>query len=127
MEWTISLLSESQVLLVETKGQADESGSFQMSRVISKAMREHRVTRCLIDHSAISSFSGDAIKMYHRSKELHKSGTIPYQVKIAEVVHPNHRANFDFLETVFRNNGFDFSAFDDRESAIRWLTQKDSE
>ena len=124
MEWTISFLSGGQVLLVETKGQADESGSFQMSRVISKAMREHRMALCLIDHSAISSFSGDAIKMYHRSKELNKTG-VPYHIKIAEVVHPGYRVHFDFLETVFRNNGFDFSTFDDRESAMQWLMQKD--
>jgi hypothetical protein len=120
MEWTMSFLSEQHILVMETQGVADEAGSLEMTKVIPKAMMEHRTKRCLIDHSAIGSFSGQVVNIYYRPQELRGAG-IPPGIKIAEVVLPAHRKHFDFLETVCRNQGFDFRIFNDRESAFQWL------
>jgi hypothetical protein len=122
MEWTISFLSDQQIVVIKTRGIADEKSSIEMAKGIPKTMMEYKVTRCLIDHSAISSVSGNVINIYNRPRELHKVG-IPVTVKIAEVVLPVHRAHFGFLETVCRNNGFDFCIFGEQESAIQWLTK----
>jgi len=122
MEWTISFLSDQQLVVIQTHGVADETSSLEMAKIIAKTMAEYKVMRCLIDHSAIDSVSGNVIEIYYRPKELTEIG-VPSRVKIAEVVPPAHNEHFGFLETVCRNRGFDFSTFNDRESAIQWLTK----
>ena len=122
MEWTISYQPEQRVVIIQTQGIADETRTLEMAKSISKSMQEHKSTRCLIDHSAISSVTGDVIKVYNRPKILRGIG-VPRNIKIAEIVLPDHRAHFGFFETVCRNNGFDLLIFNDRESAIDWLTK----
>ena len=84
---------------------------------------QYKAARCLIDHSAIISVSGSSVEIYYRPQGLSKTG-ISSEVKIAELVNPVHKEHFGFLEYVYRNNGFDFRVFDDRESAIQWLINK---
>ena len=120
MEWTISFLPDQQMVVIQTRGVADETSSVEMAKSISKTMAQHKVMRCLIDHSAISSVSGNTVEIYYHPKRLIEIG-VPATVKIAEVVLPAHKEHFDFLETVCRNRGFDFCTFEDRGSAIQWL------
>jgi hypothetical protein len=122
MEWTVSFLKDQRIVVIETSGVADGAGSFEMTKSISKAMATHLATRCLIDHTAITSISGSISEVYYRPQRVFKFN-IPFRIKIAEVVLPAHKRHFDFLETVFRNRGFDFSVFNDREPAIQWLTK----
>jgi GTPase Era involved in 16S rRNA processing len=120
MEWTISFLSDQQIVVIQTQGIADESTSLEMAKNIYKTMNEYKVMRCLIDHRSIHSVSGNIANIYYRPRELREIG-IPSKVKIAEVVHQEHKEHFDFLETVCRNRGFDFHIFEDQEKAIQWL------
>jgi hypothetical protein len=120
MEWTISFVPDQQMVVLQTQGAADEASSIEMAKSISKTMAQHKAMRCLIDHSAISSVSGNTVDIYYRPQRLLEIG-IPAKVKIAEVVLPAYKEHFDFLETVCRNRGFDFCTFDDREAAIQWL------
>jgi len=120
MEWTVSFLPDQQIAVIQTRGIADGASSLEMSKSISKIMIEHKSMRCLIDHSALSAVSGDVFKIYQRPQELRGVG-VSSAVRIAEVVLPSHRAHFGFLETVCRNNGFDFCIFNEREAAIQWL------
>jgi hypothetical protein len=122
VEWTISFLSDKKIVVIQTYGVADETSTVEMAKNISKTMAKHLALRCLIDHSAISSVSGGTVEMYYRPNVLIKIG-VPFKIKIAEVVLPAHKKHFGFLETVFRNRGFDFRIFEDRESAIHWLTK----
>jgi hypothetical protein len=122
MEWTISFLSDQQLVIIRTQGIANGTSSIEMAKAISKTMAEYKVVRCLIDHSAIESVSGNVAEIYYRPQELREVG-IPSKVKIAEVVLQEHKEHFDFLETVCRNRGFDFRVFNDQESAIQWLTK----
>jgi hypothetical protein len=122
MEWTISFLPDQQLVIIQTQGVADEAGSREMARSITKTMAQYQVLRCLIDHSALSSVSGSAIEIYDRPQELSEIG-VPAKIKIAEVVLPAHQEHFGFLETVCRNRGFYFCVFDNRQSAIQWLTK----
>jgi len=122
MEWTVSFLSDKRIVVIETRGDADDAGSFEMAKSIPKAMIKYKTLRCLIDHSAIQSVSGNVSEIYNRPKRLINIG-IPFKVKIAEVVLPLHKEHFGFLEMVFRNRGFDFCIFNDRELAIQWLTK----
>jgi hypothetical protein len=122
MEWTNSFLPDQQMVVIQTQGLADETSSLEMAKNILKTMREHHAILCLIDHSALSSVSGRVINIYYRPQELREVG-VPSTIKIAEVVLPAHEEHFGFLETVCRNNGFNFRIFNDQESAIQWLKQ----
>jgi hypothetical protein len=122
MEWTVSFLSDQRIVVIETRGDADDASSLEMAKSIPKAMIKYKTLRCLIDHSAIQSVSGNVSEIYNRPKRLINIG-IPFKVKIAEVVLPVHKEHFGFLEMVFRNRGFDFHIFNDREPAIQWLTK----
>jgi hypothetical protein len=121
MEWTIEFLPDRQIVVIQTQGVADKITSLEMAKSITQALAQHRVTRCLIDHSALSAVSGGTVEIYYRPQELGEVG-VPPAVKIAEVVQFAHRAHFTFLETVCRNRGFNFAIFADRESALQWLT-----
>lgn len=122
MEWTVSFLSNQQIVVIQTHGVADQTSTLEMVKSIPKTMAQYKSTRLLIDHSAISSVSGSIVDIYNRPQELREIG-VPSSVKIAEVVLPAPKEHFAFLETVCRNRGFDFLIFDDRESAIQWLTK----
>jgi hypothetical protein len=122
MEWTISFLSDQQIVVIKTRGEADGPSSLEMVKSLSKAMAQHKAARCLIDHSDISSVSGDTPGIYYRPQRLGEMG-VPTEIKIAEVVLPAHRQHFGFLKVVCQNYGFSFRMFDDRESAIEWLTK----
>jgi hypothetical protein len=122
MEWKNSFLSDQQIVVIETSGVADETSSLEMAKSISQTMMQYQATRCLIDHSALTSVSGGSVEIYYRPQGLSKTG-ISSEVKIAEVVLPAHKEHFGFLEYVCRNNGFNFRVFEDRVSAIQWLTK----
>jgi len=122
MEWTSSLLSAEKIVLIETSGCADEAGSLEMAKNIRKMMFKHKSFRCIVDHSKITSVTGKAVEIYNRPRKLFGI-KIPFKVKIAEVVLPEHKEFFRFLETVCLNRGFSFKIFDSRESAIAWLLE----
>ena len=122
MEWTSSFLPDQQIVVIQTHGVADEKSSLEMAQGISKTMMQYKSVKCLIDHSAIISVSGSSVDIYYRPQGISQTG-ISSEVKIAEVVRPAHKSHFAFLETVCRDRGFDFRIFDDRESAMQWLTK----
>ena len=122
MEWKVSFLPDQQIVIIKTYGVADEASSLEMAKSISKTMMQYKATKCIIDHSAIISVSGDSVEIYYRPQELSETG-ISSGVKIAEVVRPAHKEHFGFLEAVCRSRGFSFRVFEDQESAIQWLTK----
>jgi len=122
MEWTYSFLSNEQIVVIQTQGVADEASSLEMVKNIPALMQQYQVVRLLIDHSALSFVSGKIVDVYQRPQEIRGVG-VPVKIKIAEVVLPEHKKHFDFLETVCRNRGFDFRIFNQSEAALAWLTK----
>jgi hypothetical protein len=123
MEWKIALHSEDKYIEIVTAGVADRDGSMEMAKVISSSMRKNKYTRALIDHRNIESVSGETMDIYERPNLFRFIGVI-LGVKIAEIINPEHRAHFRFLETVCRNRGFLFSIFYDKSAALDWLLHK---
>jgi len=122
MEWTTSFLPDEQIVVIQTSGVADGTGSLEMAKGLAKTMIQHQATRCLIDHSGISSVSSDPVEMLYRPRKVMAMG-VPSEIKIAAVVLPAHREHFHFLEALYQNLGFLFRTFGDRASAIQWLTE----
>ena len=123
MEWTITLNEENQYVEVVTRGVADRDGSIDMAKATSIAMSKNRIQKALIDHGKINSVSGGIVEIYDRPKELKEIGTIE-GIMVAEVVKPEHKEFFNFLETVCVNRGYSFSIFEDRKSALEWLLKQ---
>jgi len=120
MEWTININEEEQYAEVVTNGIADKTGSLAMVKAISTALSTTTIKKVLIDHTHISAVSGGVVDIFYRPNELKKIGVTP-NIMIAEVIKPEHRKFFDFLETVCVNRGFIFSLFNDKEAAFKWL------
>jgi hypothetical protein len=120
MEWTITLNEEKQYAEVVTSGIADRDGSLHMAKAISIALSKTKIKKILIDHRNISMVSGRAVEIYERPMKFNEIGVIR-GIKVAEVVKPEHKEFFNFLETVCVNRGYIFSIFDDQKTAIEWL------
>ena len=112
MEWTIIIHEDKRYAEVVTNGIADKDGSLAMVKAVSTALSGANIKRVIIDHRNISKVSGEVVDVYNRPIELAEMGVFQ-SIKVAEVVKPEHRKFFDFLETVCVNRGYDFSIFED--------------
>jgi len=120
MEWTSTVNEEKQYFEIVTSGIADRDGTLEMAKAIAVAMSNAGIKKVLIDHTNIESVSGRPAEVYQRSKQFEEVGVI-HGIKVVEVVSPEHKEFFDFLETVCINRGYRFSIFCDKESALEWL------
>ncbi len=120
MEWEITIKANDRYVEIVTNGVADYESSMQMAKAIAETMRHHRITNALIDHRNIKSTSGSVLEVIERPKLFRIIGLI-LGIKIAAIVHPDHTDHFKFLETVCVNQGFKYSVFYDKSSALEWL------
>lgn len=123
MEWTITIKEEYQYAEIITSGIADGKGSLEMAQAIAIAMRKNKIKKALIDQRNIDSVSGGTVEIYQRPKQFQEMGVI-YDLKVAEVVKPEHKEFFNFMETVCINSGFEFAIFNDQKSALEWLLKQ---
>jgi hypothetical protein len=105
---------------ISTKGNADKDSSMAMAKAITYEMRNNKIKRVLIDHSNLDSVIGSVFDIYERPKILRIIGAI-LGIRVAEIVKPEHREHFKFLETVFVNQGYQFQIFIKKDQAIKWL------
>ncbi|MEJ2646800.1 MAG: hypothetical protein P8016_00160 [Sedimentisphaerales bacterium] len=122
MNWTIKINEEDQYVEVVTSGDADKDGTLNMIKDMVRALSPRQIKKILIDHSNIDSVSGEALDIYDRPKEFKKIGVIP-GIKVAEVVKPEHMEFFYFVETIYRNRGYQLTIFPDHASALEWLLE----
>ena len=122
MNWTIKINEKDKYAEVDTSGDADKVGSLNMVKDIMTVLSQKKIKRILIDHRNIESVSGDALDVYDRPKEFKKIGVIP-GIKVAEVVKPEHMEFFYFVETIYRNRGYQLTIFPDHASALEWLLE----
>jgi hypothetical protein len=120
MEWETMNHEELKYLEIITKGVAHKEDSMEMANAITQSMKQHKLTRVLIDHRKITKVTGRTTDVYNRPKVFKMLGII-LGIKVAEVINPAHLEHFKFLETVCINNGFQFSVFFDKSSALKWL------
>ena len=120
MEYEIKIYNEEKYIEVVTKGVADKDGSLSMAKTIKETMQQHKITKALIDHRNIESVSGEIIEIYDRPKLFRIIGVV-LNIKIAEIIKPDHREHFRFFETVCINQGFRISIFQEKLPALEWL------
>jgi hypothetical protein len=118
MEWTIQYLADEKILYIKTSGVLTSESANLMVREAVQAMDVYQCGKQLVDHSE-TTFALNVLQYYERPSINQQIG-ISRSWKIAmifkELTEQTH-----FMETVFRNRGFDFHEFDDVEKAKAWL------
>jgi hypothetical protein len=120
MKWKFIYHNTDRYLEVTTEGIADKNGSLDMAKEVTKKMRQNKILKVLIDHSRLEGVTGEIIDIYDRPKIFSIIGML-FKIKIAEIILPEHKNHFNFLETVCINRGYIFSIFQDKKSALEWL------
>ena len=120
MEYEIRIYNEEKYVEIVTRGVADKDGSLSMAKTIKETMQQHRMTRALIDHRNIESVSGETMEIYNRPKLFRIMGVV-LNIKIAEIIKPDHMKHFRFFETVCINQGIRLSIFQEKTPALEWL------
>jgi hypothetical protein len=118
MEWEFTI--HKNYIEISTKGIADKDSSMAMAKAITHEMRNNKISRALIDHSNLESVTGSVLDIYERPNIL-KIISVIFEIRIAEIVKPEHREHFNFLETVCVNRGFQLHIFNEKDQAIQWL------
>jgi hypothetical protein len=122
MEWKIAFHNDPKIVEIITSGIADKEGSLRMARALNEIMRNNGITKALIDHSKLEKFEGKNIDIVRRPALMKIIGAI-MKIRIAEIIRPEHKVNFEFLEIIFLSQGFKFQIFQEREEAEKWLLE----
>ena len=117
-EWKIEHLVEENILSVKTKGQMDVPSANAMVKAIADAAIEHQCYVHLIDHREMD-FTFSLTDYYDRPSINEKLG-VSRKFKTA-MVFAKLTADTKFMETVFRNRGYNLLHFTDIEKAKEWL------
>ncbi len=120
MEWQTVIHRDQKYLEITTSGVADNESSESMAKSIADTMKKNRITRVLIDHRNIDAVTGNSLEVYERPKLFRLIGMM-LGIKIAALIHQDHKEHFKFLEAVCLNQGYTYSVFYDRTNALEWL------
>lgn len=118
MEWQIEYYSSEDYLYIRTKGVLTAESANAMVMEIVEAAALHRCDRQIVDHRN-TTFALSLFEYYERP-DVNKQIGISQRWKIA-MVFSEMSENTHFMETVFRNRGYNFRQFDDIEKAKEWL------
>lgn len=118
MEWQIEYYSSEDYLYIRTKGVLTAESANAMVMEIVEAAARHRCDRQIVDHRN-TTFALSLFEYYERP-DVNKQIGISQRWKIA-MVFSEMGENTHFMETVFRNRGYNFRQFDDIGKAKEWL------
>ena len=118
MDWTIDYLLDENLLYIRTQGVMTRASANAMVKEIVEAAGCHHCDRQIVDHRK-TTFAFSIMEYYERPAVNREIG-ISHTWKIAMVF---RELNEDtrFMETVFRNRGYNFRQFDDLEEARTWV------
>ncbi len=118
MEWTIEYIDIEDILYIKTKGVLTSESANTMVKEAVQAMASHQCSKQIVDHRE-TSFALNLIEYYERPAVNQQIG-ISRLWKIAMIFKELNEQTY-FMETVFRNRGFDFRQFADMQEAKDWL------
>lgn len=118
MEWNIEYIVEQELLYIKTKGRLTKDDANSMLRDVVQAMGKYACQKQIVDHRE-TTFELTVMEYYERP-DVNKEIGMSYAWKIA-MVFKELTENTRFMETVFRNRGYNFRQFDDIEKAREWV------
>ena len=123
MNYTIKLSKNQKFLGVKAEGQINIDIARQWSADVEKKSRAMGIQRFLFDvrdAQNVGTVLENYIFAYQDSMKLN----LPKSVRSAILVSETDRSH-DFVETTFKNAGYNVKIFTDKSSAVKWL-EKDS-
>lgn len=118
MEWKIEYIAEQGLMYIKTKGTLTRQSANAMLKDVVQAMTKNKCSKQLVDHSE-TTFELSVIEFYERP-QVNKDIGMSQSWKVG-MVFKELNQNTQFMETVFRNRGYNFHQFDDIEEARKWV------
>ncbi len=118
MEWQIEYLVDLKLLYIKTKGTVTNETANLMVSEIARAMEKHQCIFQIVDHRE-TVFDFKTLDYYDRPRVNQQLG-MSRQWRVAMVFKKLTEETL-FMETVFRNRGYEFRQFDDVEKAKVWV------
>lgn len=128
MDWIIKFLKQEGIVTVKNTGTlTDAEENRNMTADILAAVEKHGVTKCLIDNRDLS-LEMKTIDLYDTPKVLGEVG-VPRKYRVAIIISESMQdtKGFRFYETRAINRGFNHRLFTDYETALDWLTDRETE
>jgi len=121
MSWDIHFEEAERLLVVTSHGTLNAEQIRTKSHEIIDAVRRHGVTRVLVDDRDMQPEIG-TVDIY-RLPELFNARELNRGVRAALVIRPESvkKADYEFLETVSHNSGYQIRLFTDLDAAQQWL------
>lgn len=122
MEWTIDYLSKENLLFIKTRGIMTRDSANTYVKEVFETANRHQCDRQLVDHRETAfSFS---IHDYYERPGINQQLGLSHRWRIA-MVFKEMDENTNFMETVFRNRGYNFRQFDNIDEARTWVLGND--
>lgn len=118
MDWKIEYLADQCLLYIKTSGILTKEDANSMIKEVVVAMEKYACQKQLVDHR--DTTFGLSVLEYYERPDVNREIGMSYTWKIA-MVFKELNDNTRFMETVFRNRGYNFHQFDDIEKAREWV------
>lgn len=118
MDWKIEYIAKQELIYIKTKGILTRESANAMLKEVVQFMEQYKCCKQLVDHRE-TTFELSVMEYYERP-QINKDIGMSYSWKIA-MVFKELTENTRFMETVFRNRGYNFQQFDDIEEAREWV------
>lgn len=119
MDLSCNFIAEKNLIELKIHGEYRPKSSGELLQIIYNKISQYSFKNLLFDFRNAEVFF-NTLTVYDRPKIFSKVGfkrNCKYAYVFNELNEETH-----FLETVMRNNGFNFSVFKDYDLAIQWLT-----
>jgi hypothetical protein len=120
-EWTIEYLADEYTLYLKSRGIMDSSSANVMVKALVDTAVEYKCLTHLVDHRE-TTFALGFLEYFDRPAINQRLG-VSRSFKTAMVFAQLTRDTM-FMETVFRNRGYNLRHFTDIDEARVWLMQK---
>jgi hypothetical protein len=124
MQYEFKYHSEIGILEIITVGEFPKENLNILAQEGLAQLKENDCYKYLLNYTGLSNIIG-IFDMYERPAEASKIG-ITNQYAIAMLTTGQNYQNIKFAETVYRNRGYKYKIFVDRNEAINFLTDEDS-
>jgi hypothetical protein len=122
-EWTIEHILHENILLLKSKGQMDVPSANAMVKDVADSAFRYKCFSHLVDHRE-TTFAFNLSDFYDRPSVNEELG-ISRRFQTA-MVFSHITEDTRFMETVFRNRGYNLRHFTDIEEAKAWLKKQAS-
>jgi len=125
MHYEFKYYSDKQILEIITIGEFPKEILNALAEEGLEQLKKYNCYRYLLNYTELSNIIG-IFDMYERPTEASRIG-ITNRYAIALLTTEKHYEQIKFAETVYRNRGYKYKVFIDKNEAIKFLADDDKE